>query len=563
MLVNNIYSNDKNFRQIQFGARPDIVVKKFALSAVELNKLAELKDSYEVSHKVYTGLNGVYKQKFREIYTGLVNGGKLPGFVFDRKGKRLQVGKLDCTPQAQNEMLSFRVWEKDGENYTHFRINNDGEVIVSKTPDAVLPEIGAGIDKIIKEFKTLEFFSSHFAEVRKFLRQHQGDFKLEKILKSLNQLDNSNGIKSKIKKVNNTYKRVSSILTGKNIREALQRKRQFLGYEVSPKTKGLIFKNFGKNGEAYGFCPIFSEKDDRLFKLTVWDKDDNIQDVFVFFESGNVAKLKRNIADSKRGHSFIAVSDAEIKKEGLNKIIKSLTEKLEEFEEFLIKDEQAKEAAAKTRKPKSAPVVEPAKVQEPEVKQIEQLKPPAPVKRIPTYEELTLNSIVDNLAKIFKTPIEERSSHLIHERLSNGNLFNGRFSMKASDGAEVIVTRMKSPKYVDFLYYSIKVNNKNGGFVLNLDPDFMKILESTKDGKPVIDKRNMVRHISKNEFLAQNPEAINLPKYLSEIFEVRNDTERKIVKSNAKQRSVKEIIRKQEEEIQELLSHDGDFGDFD
>lgn len=122
---------------------------------------------------------------------------------------------------------------------------------------------------------------------------------------------------------------------------------------------------------------------------------------------------------------------------------------------------------------------------------------------------------------------------------------------------------MKSPKYVDFLYYAIKVNNKNGGLVLNLDPDFMKILESTKDGKPVIDKRNMVRHISKNEFLTQNPEAINLPKYLSEIFEVRNDAERVIVKSKAKQRSVKEIIRKQEEEIQELLARDDDFGGLD
>ena len=263
--------------------------------------------------------------------------------------------------------------------------------------------------------------------------------------------------------------------------------------------------------------------------------------------------MKRNNADSKKGHSFIPVSDKEIKKEGLNKILNRLTEKLQEFEEFLIKDEKAKETVIKAKISKA----ESATVNEPKIKTVE------PIKRIPTYEELTLNSIVDNLAKIFKTPVEERSSHLIHERLSNGNLFNGRFSIKATDGADVVVTRMKSPKYVDFLYYAIKVNNKNGGLVLNLDPDFMKILESTKDGKPVIDKRNMVRHISKNEFLTQNPEAINLPKYLSEIFEVRNDAERVIVKSKAKQRSVKEIIRKQEEEIQELLARDDDFGGLD
>lgn len=548
-----ITSYNQKSQNISFGIRPDAVVKRFALSADELSKITELKDSYEVSHKVYTALNGPYKQKFREIYNGLVNGGKLPGFMFDRKGKKLQIGKLDCTPQAKHELLSFRLWEKDGENYTHFRIHNNGEVVVSKTPDAVLPELGVGIDKVIKEFKSLEFFSTHFAEVRKYLRQHKEDLSLQKILSNLAQLDNSNGIKSKIKKVNNTYKRVSSILTGKNIREALQRKRNFLGYEVSPKTKGLIFKNFGEKGEAYGFCPIFSQKDDRLFKLTIWDKDDNIRDVFVFFENGNVSKLKRNNADSKNGHSFIPVSDKEIKKEGLNKILNRLTEKLQEFEEFLIKDEKAKETVIKAKISKA----ESATVNEPKIKTVE------PIKRIPTYEELTLNSIVDNLAKIFKTPVEERSSHLIHERLSNGNLFNGRFSIKATDGADVVVTRMKSPKYVDFLYYAIKVNNKNGGLVLNLDPDFMKILESTKDGKPVIDKRNMVRHISKNEFLTQNPEAINLPKYLSEIFEVRNDAERVIVKSKAKQRSVKEIIRKQEEEIQELLARDDDFGGLD
>ena len=90
--------------------------------------------------------------------------------------------KLDCTPQAKHELLSFRLWEKDGENYTHFRIHNNGEVVVSKTPDAVLPELGVGIDKVIKEFKSLEFFSTHFAEVRKYLRQHKEDLSLQKIL---------------------------------------------------------------------------------------------------------------------------------------------------------------------------------------------------------------------------------------------------------------------------------------------------------------------------------------------------------------------------------------------
>ena len=168
------------------------------------------------------------------------------------------------------------------------------------------------------------------------------------------------------------------------------------------------------------------------------------------------------------------------------------------------------------------------------------------------YSQMRLYEIVNDLENLFQTPVEKRSSHLVHEKLANGNIFAGRFSMKASDGSTIKVSRVKSPKYVDFTYYSIDVQNPGGSFKINIDPQAGKILLS-KDGKPVINRKSMVSYISKDEFLNQNPTAANLPTYLNEIFDYHQG-QGKLVKSSIKHKSQFELLKEKEREFETALN---------
>lgn len=171
--------------------------------------------------------------------------------------------------------------------------------------------------------------------------------------------------------------------------------------------------------------------------------------------------------------------------------------------------------------------------------------------KFPSYNEMRLNKITEELNQIFNLPVEKRSPHLTHEKLSNGTIFAGRFSLKASDGTNITVSRIKSPKYVDFTYYSIKVKKDGKEFIFNIDPDTSKILKS-KDGKPEINKKNMVSYISKEDYLNHNPEANHLPEYLNEICEYKASASRKIIKHNTKpQKQI--FLEQQEQEVLKAL----------
>lgn len=181
------------------------------------------------------------------------------------------------------------------------------------------------------------------------------------------------------------------------------------------------------------------------------------------------------------------------------------------------------------------------------------------------FDSMILYDICEKLTKIFDTPVEQRSSHLVHERLSNGNIFGGRFSFTATDGAKITVSRVKSPRYVEFVYYSIKVVTKDGEeFILNIDPvEDGRILENTSEGRPFIDKKRNVHHTSKEKFLAQNPAAINLPLYFSELFAVRDDVERKTVKFKKADTAHAQLLAKKEQDVIKALHSEIDDEKFD
>lgn len=180
----------------------------------------------------------------------------------------------------------------------------------------------------------------------------------------------------------------------------------------------------------------------------------------------------------------------------------------------------------------------------------------------PSYKNFLLTDLIDALTKLFDTPVEKRSPHLIHEKLANGNIFAGRFYVKAQDGSNITVSKIKSPKYVDFTYYSIKIEKDGKEFVMNIDSTTGKII-SSKNGKPIIDSNNNVLYISKDKFFNKNPESKNLSKYLNEIFEIKSDGKREIVNSSLKFKNQEKLLKQKEEDILEALEQNQDIDIFD
>ena len=238
-------------------------------------------------------------------------------------------------------------------------------------------------------------------------------------------------------------------------------------------------------------------------------------------------------------------------------------------------DNAQKVKETKVIKPKEGKIVIKAPLRQPKVSRTVKVKNDLPNKKIvydkpkevvkpveikqkaleyypkPLFSNINLTSVSEKLDKLFDTPVEQRSSHLVHEKLPTGRIFSGRVSFTASDGAQVSVSRVKSPRYVDFVYYSIKVQNGNTHYAMNLDPDACLILESTPEGKVIIDKRQRVKHLSKKEFLEQNPQAENLAVYLNELFDFHSGGEKKVVKSNLKMKGL--TLKEREKEVLKAL----------
>ena len=75
-----------------------------------------------------------------------------------------------------------------------------------------------------------------------------------------------------------------------------------------------------------------------------------------------------------------------------------------------------------------------------------------------------------------------------------------------------------------------------------------KILKS-ENGKPVIDSRGMVKYISKVDYRRQNPVAYDLPEYLNQLFEVRDNQKRKFIKNVSSKSLKQKMIEKLEKQF--------------
>lgn len=235
------------------------------------------------------------------------------------------------------------------------------------------------------------------------------------------------------------------------------------------------------------------------------------------------------------------------------KLEQKLEKKLEKKVEKKVKQERIPELKVKTKKENS--ISKPVLLEE--EKLLSKVENNSTLTVPMNYSAIRLNQISEGLDNLFNLPVEKRSPHLIHERLSNGNIFTGRFSFISQDGAKITVSRIKSPKYVDFTYYSIRASKNGEEFILNLDSEAGRIINS-ENGKPVINKKCFVVYTSKEEFLKQNPLAKNLPQYLNEIFEFRNNETRKIIDSNLKFKKRENILKQKEQDVLDALKSNGE-----
>ena len=470
------------------------------------------------------------------------------------------------------------------------------------------------LNQFSNEIHKFCFYSENFKAINRQAHKTK-DVKINKVISNILEIKQSLGIKDDIDKIIQNYKNLTEVLNLKQGKDALKLKQEYFG-NVSAKTKGLVFTNLvGTENKTIAFCPLTSKDDDRLFKIVIYNSDNKLENTFVFFADGKAAKQKKlsEATNDFRLNNLIQISDNEINQLGIKNIFESLNKQFADFKNFIIEKRNTKvtkkqknniqNQKVKLKQQKNKKAAESARIKEEkmamkkaeiearknfklqlkEQKQQEKLalklqkqeeaKKLAELKNSQQNEKLPANQKVDNIQQIkftnyrdlklwkvtqalndlFNLPVEQRSPHLIHEQLSNGKIFAGRFTVKAPDGANIIVSRVKSPKYVDFTYYSIKVKKDGKEFTLNIDPEASKILFS-KDGKPVINKNNMVSYISKDNYLSANPDAKNLPVYLNEILENRGYEKRQFIKYDAKQKT-QTLLKQKENEIMEALQN--------
>lgn len=637
------------------------ITKEIQLTQKELQQVSVISEWYDKISKIFTSLSsGLYQNKFKSLYPNLVSGEKIKGFVFNSfkelKNKNLQIVKFN-TKENSDELLTFSILDKNNKNLLRYRINKLGKAIISADEEnlsqlSINPfqkNTTIDYDKFLtsfqKEVENLGFYSENFKDIhRKTFGRASVDF--TQAFSEVKSLQKSFGINIKdISNITNNYASLNQVINANNGKDALVLKQAYFN-DISAKTKGLIFKNL-LGDKTVAYCPLQSKDDNRVFKITIHNSNNELENAFVIFADGRIAKQKILSAETNafRPNNLTYISDEEINNFEIPKIFTALNDEFEKFKTFIIDTRnskiqnkiEAKETKQKEKRQaqklekqekqelkrqekekqkikseKEAQKQEQLKIKQeikelkeqqknPKIEQkrlaIEEKQKQATLKaqakaikiaqKIMKQEEIQLNKFIKKLAKIkkqqailevpniskrtnttryrnlllknlskslnelFNLPIEQRSPHLIHEKLPNGNIFVGRCSFKASDGAYITVSRIKSPKYVDFTYYSIKAEKDGKELIFNLDPETSKIINS-KNGKPIINKQAIISYISKDDYLQQNPDAINLPMYIKELFNNKPSAKRKII--DLKPTLQQNILTEKEKAIQKALN---------
>lgn len=652
MLINNIFFNNNQYKnnklhvrstpqnQLVFTGKAEQISKEIQLTQEDLQKVSFIADTYEQILKIFSSYNGIYQKKFKSLYPNIISGEKIKGFVFDSieglKNKHLQIVRFN-TKANSDELLTLSLLDSQNKNLLRYRINKNGRVCISSEKEnlnqlSINPfnnevQYSNYLNSFIEEIKNFSFYSKNFKTINKNSSNTSQQTVINNI-ESLKDIQNSTGIKPEIDKIVQNYSELTNVLNLNRGKDTLELKQAYFK-NVNPKTKGLVI-NDSKNTQSITYCPLMSKEDNRVAKIVIHNKNKALENIFVLFSDGRIAKQKKLSEETNafRPNNLEYISDNDIQNFKIKNIFESLNKEFEEFKKFIIetrnsktdaknkiiqdnklqqeklqeekllkklekeqikqeklalkaqKELIAKESARKKQEEKIKKLAEKnakiaaeklikeqkqiqkaenkkTQIKETTTKNTAQIQEKTKQQKVqheikfPSYNAMRLNKITEELNQIFNLPVEKRSPHLTHEKLSNGTIFAGRFSLTTLDNANITVSRIKSPKYVDFTYYSIKVKKDGKEFIFNIDPDTSKILKS-KDGKPEINKRNIVTYISKEDYLKDNPEASNLPEYLNEICEYKTSAPRKIIKHNTKpQKQI--FLEQQEQEVLKAL----------
>ena len=721
----NKYTYNAQSRNISFGANKLRISKEVILNAEQIEQLSFIADIYKKVTAFYSGLNGPYSYKFKDCFPNMLAGEKRKGFIFEgllpRDDRRLQIAKLD--PSSQDELISLRIVDKEYNDLLTCKINNEGKAQISadekytplwkSNPFAKNAELNYDefLSKLYVSFLNLKTYSENFIKISRQLKSDMNEKTVSEVISHIQSVGISKGVKSEMDTLMSNYSQLDLLLKTGRSTNAVMYKRMYFGEDYDC-AKGILFKNIGKNGESYLYCPAKSKDDNRVLRLVVQDKDGKVINGFLFFEDGRVMKQVRTEgqkAEDFRIQNLIELSDTDIKNLKLRETMEIVDENITKFKFFVsekvqarsdkkirrqteltqkaerkeqrmekvaekekaiaqrkearrVKQEEAlqirqqkeearrikeeenakirqqkleigllKEAekivleeekeileqrklqaqlrdiarqarsvqekllgAFNDRKPTSAERAAERRVKdrhskkELTPKKTEEVKKPkkrlVKAKEQPqvTHSNLRLRPVVRNfvtkthnfyefsiakfmndLGKLFATPVEERSPHLIHEYLPDGRIFKGRITVKTPDGAQVTVSKIKSPLYMDFSYYSVKVTKDGKTYVLNFDKEAGKVLNSTPEGKLIIDEKHRVNYLGKSQVVKNCPIANQLPMYLDELFVRRDDAERVVLSTGLKMTklssSKEKMLAQKEQEILEALKLEPDY----
>ncbi|MBO5385043.1 hypothetical protein J6A64_01895 [bacterium] len=720
----NKYTYNSQPKKISFEANKLRLTKEVALNVEQLEQISFIADVYKQVTAFYSRLNGAYSYKFKDCFPNMLAGEKRKGFIFEgllpKADRRLQIAKLD--PSNSDEILSLRITDKEYKDLLTCRINKDGKAHISadeeytptwkSNPFAPNTELNYDdfLSKLELSFLNLKTYSENFINISRQLKSNMNKKTVSEAISHIQSVKISRGLKSEMDSLISNYAELDSLLKTGRSTNAVMYKRMYFGEDYDC-AKGMLFRNIGKNGESYLYCPAKSKDDDRILRIVVQDKKGKIINGFVFFADGRVMKQVSVVgikADDFRIQNLSSLSDSDIKTLGLRETMSIIDENITKFKAFVaekvqvrsdkkarrqaelsqkaerkkqrmgriaekekaiverkearrVKQEEAlqirqqKEEARKIKEEENAKIrqqkleisllKEAEKIVLEEEKEIleqrklqaqlrdiarqarsvqEKLlgalngKKPTPTERMSerrirdrhSKKELTpkesgvkktekrpveakekpqvthsnlrlspavrnvatktynfyqfnISKFVDNLGELFATPVEERSPHLIHEYLPDGRVFKGRITVKTSDGAQVTVSKIKSPLYMDFSYYSVKITKDGQTYVLNFDKEAGKVLNSTPEGKLIIDEKHRVNYLGKSQVVQNCPIANQLPMYLDELFVRRDDAERVVLSTGLKMTklpsSKEKMLAQKEQEILEALKLEPDY----
>ncbi|MBQ4115157.1 hypothetical protein IJD34_07105 [bacterium] len=599
-IQNNSYKIiNKQYKHPSFQA---MLKRTTILSPKALEKTISIQNLYEQIFENAGSLCGAYYNKFKEGFPDLVPGGKLKGLVIKSgigcDDKNIQI--VHYKSKKSERPLIINVLDKLNNLLAKFIINKQGECSV-QMDDSNIKELNINpfandnveiyhdlLTKLCSKMKEIEKYSKDFRKICTYSKgKSQIEQNMHTNIENFFRIKESKGIKDEIESFSAQYNNTSGVFKTLSSKIGNKIKTKYFG-SLNGRT-GLTFANIGEELKEITITPYNRKDSDILFKIFVSDRDTKLENVFFLEKSGRILKLKTPSFDNNlmRPSYMEYISDSDIQNFKLAQMLKELEIKLQDFEEYIkanvtslskpIKREPQKRTIAtiqqemqreiekkeKAKKRKIELEHEKRKKTEREIIEKEGYKQEtllnsynektvlaaAELKK----EQFSIKGIVGVLETIFETPVQARSPHLIHDKLSNGSLFGGRVKIIAEDGTLVTVSKVKDPRFMDFWYYSIKTEQNGNTIIMNIDPTCQRILQS-KDGKPFVDYQHSVYHIFKRDFLAANSGAENISKYILELAQIKPSENKKVLKSYVKTIPNKKVLQERiESEISEIF----------